>query len=98
MHAAVTGYDYRPVLAAFPEHVTFRELKNIVLAVHHGGWGTHHPEIDQTTISFHDPFHDPEQLPRAAHIDNLQVSDGVEHRNIVIAHVRRAVGPCFKIG
>src|SRR6266404_9122896 len=23
MHAAVTGYDYRPAFAAFPEHMTF---------------------------------------------------------------------------
>lgn len=98
MHAAVTGYDYRLVFRAFPEHVAFRELKNIVLAVHHSGWRAHHSEIDQAPVSLHDPFHDREHLLRATHIDNLQMSDAVEHGDVVVAHVRRAVSPGFKIG
>src|SRR5712691_6202352 len=98
MYAAAAAYDDRGIARALPENVALSKLERVIAVVEHGRPGAHHADIHQAAVAIHDPPHDGEHLPRAGDVDNLQVSDGVEDDDVVVAHVGCAVGAGLEIG
>src|SRR5690348_9599584 len=97
MYATAAGHDNGFIFLPFLDHVSFAEFKFEFGTVDDAGWRAHDAQVDQASVPVHDPFHDAQQLLRAGGVNNLQMSDAIEDRNVIVAHVCRAIGASLKV-